>query len=93
MNAIISRNRMSVESLKSINNDSLHIRENPKKPNSFFFVCGEITGYISKPAMAKIEAGGQAADLQYAECSIDDGATWVPCLMVVGNGVKDKYTL
>lgn len=93
MNAIISRNRMSAESLKSMNNDALHIKKNPKKTNSFFFVCGDITGYVSPNALAKLRQGGTAADLQYAECSIDDGNTWVPCLMVVGNGVGDTYTL
>ena len=52
-----------------------------------------MTGYISKPALNKIQAGCTANDLQYAECSIDDGATWVPCLMVQGTGAEDKYTL
>ena len=93
MEKIISRNRMSVESLKSMNNDKLHIKENPKKAGSFFFVCGDTVGYISKPALNKIQNGGTAKDLQYAECSIDEGATWVPCIMVQGNGVEDKYTL
>lgn len=94
MEQIISRNRMSAESLKAMNNDDLHIKENPKKAGSFFFVCGDITaGYISKPALSHIQAGGTAKDLQYAECSIDGGATWVPCLMIQGKGAEDKYTL
>ena len=93
MGKIVSRNRMSVESLKSMSNDQLHIKENPKKAGSFFCVCGDTVGYISKPALNKIHNGGTAKDLQYAECSIDAGATWVPCLMVQGTGAEDKYTL
>lgn len=93
MEKIISRNRMSVDSLKSMNNDALHIKENPKKVGSFFFVCGDVVGYISKPALSKIQGGCEAKDLQYAECSIDAGATWVPCLMIQGTGAEDKYTL
>ncbi len=93
MEKIISRNRRSVESLKSMNSDELHIKENPKKVGSFFFVCGDVRGYISKPALSKIQGGGTAKDLQYAECSLDGGTTWVPCLMVKGIGTEDKYTL
>ena len=37
MEKIISRNRMSVESLKSMSNDQLHIKENPKKAGSSLF--------------------------------------------------------
>ena len=92
MGNILSRNRMSVESLKSLSNDKLHIKENPKKAGSFFFTCGDVVGYISKPALNKIQAGGTAKDLQFAECSIDGGVTWVPCLMVQGTA-EDKYTL
>ena len=47
MEKIISRNRMSVESLKSMNNDALHIKENPKKVGSFFFVCGDVASAIA----------------------------------------------
>ena len=88
MEKIISRNRMSVESLKSMSNDQLHIKENPKKAGSFFFTCGDTVGYISKPALNKIQSGCTANDLQYAECSID-GQPAVPCLMVVGNSQKN----
>ena len=93
MGKIVSRNRMSVESLKAMSNDDLHIKENPKKAGSFFFVCGDTVGYISKPALNKIQGGCKAKDLQYAECSIDGGNSWVPCLMVQGTGAEDKYTL
>lgn len=54
-----------------------------------FFVCGQTTGYISPAAKEKLEKASDDSvldDLKFAECSIDGGATWVPTVMVVGNG-------
>lgn len=98
MATIISRNRKTVETLKSINNDSLHIKEREKTladgttKHVCFFTCGDVVGYVSPNAMDAIKDGAKAADLQYAECSTDDGETWIPCIMKNG-GVKDSYTL
>lgn len=91
---IISRNQMTVEELKSMQADNLHVKENPKKAGSFFFSCGNINaGYISPKALEAIKDGAQAKDLKFAECSLDGGNTWVPCLMIVGRQIADSYTL
>ena len=58
-----------------------------KKAGKFFFVCGEVSGYTSSQAAAILndsnlsdaEALGQ---LKFAEVSSDEGATYIPCLMV-----------
>ncbi|MDE5784761.1 MAG: hypothetical protein K2H97_10655 [Prevotella sp.] len=49
-----------------------------------FFVCGNITGYVSPNAKKAIESGCTIDNLKYAEVS-KDGEAPVPCLMVVGN--------
>ncbi len=54
-----------------------------------FFTLGNVTGYISPAAKQKLEAASDDSvlnELKFAECSIDNGATWVPTIMVVGNG-------
>lgn len=49
-----------------------------------FFVCGNITGYVSPNAKKAIESGCTIDNLKYAEIS-KDGEAPVSCLMVVGN--------
>lgn len=90
---MISRNQMTVETLKTMQADSLHIKPNPKKPGHFFFTCGSIeAGYISPNALKAIQNGAKAENLKFAECSLD-GNKWVPCIMVVGKQIADAYTL
>ena len=88
---ISSTNRMSAKQLVISENSPLQFITNPKNGN-VFFTCGSKTGYVS-PAVKQIMDSCSLEELQYAECSIDAGATWVPCLMVQGTGAEDKYTL
>ena len=86
-NQMISTNRMSAKALVIKNNSPLQFINNPHTGKTFF-MCGETRGYVS-PAVAKIKDTCTLDDLQYAECSTDDGASFVPCLMVVGNSANN----
>lgn len=82
MAQIISKNRMSGEQLKNAEHSNIDIIRNPKNGKTFF-VCGTKQGYISPKALQRLASSDcKASDFQYAECSTDDGATYVPCLMV-----------
>lgn len=84
---MISTNRMSAKQLVIKNNSPLQFVTNPKTGKTFF-ICGGTRGYVS-PAVSKIKGTCNLDDLQYAECSTDNGASFVPCLMVVGNSANN----
>lgn len=88
---IISRNQMSAANLKATQGANLDFVENPKT-GKLFFSCGSVVGYIS-PKVAEAAANGSLTvdQMQYAECSTDNGSTWVPCLMMRGT-TNVKYS-
>lgn len=81
---IISKNRMSAAALKQQENAKIDFIKNDHTGKTFF-VCGSKKGYIS-PAVyeAYQKRTLELEDMQYAECSTDNGQTFVPCLMVIG---------
>lgn len=91
-NKLISRNPMSAKQLVISKNSTIDQRVNPKTGKAFF-TCGDITGYISQPALQALNEGKDIDDFKYAEISNDDGLTWVPCLMVVGNQAPAIHSL
>lgn len=85
MNEIISRNEMSAKALTQVEGAALNFIENPKT-GKIFFACGNKQGYISPKVLDKHSSGNLSIDdMKYAECSTDNGTTWVPCLMMVSS--------
>lgn len=58
-----------------------HDFDDSKGVHHTFFVCGDITGYVSPNAKKAIEKGCSIDDLRYADISKDGGKP-VPCLLV-----------
>lgn len=84
---LVSTNAMTAKQLVIKQNSQLefHDFDGQDGRHHTFFVCGDITGYVSPNAKAAIERGCTIEELKYAEVSKDGGAP-VPCLMIVGSG-------
>lgn len=91
-NKLISRNEMSAKQLVISKNATIDHRVNPNTGKDFF-TCGDITGYISPNALKALNEGQDIDAFRYAEVSKDNGQTWIPCLMVVGNKVPAHSTM
>lgn len=94
MSDIISRKRMSAKELVNAEASKIEFIPNPQRGGELFFTCGSYqAGYISPAVKQKFAEGTLTiADMQFAECSTDDGTTWIPCLMLVGKKVKPVAT-
>lgn len=91
-NNLISRNAMSAKQLVISKNSTIDHRVNPNTGKAFF-TCGDTTGYISPNALRALNEGKDIDAFKYAEVSNDNGATWVPCLMIVGNQAPAIHSL
>lgn len=91
-NKLISRNEMSAKQLVISQNATIDHRVNPHTGRAFF-TCGDITGYISPNALKALNEGQDIDAFRYAEVSKDNGQTWVPCLIVVGNQAPAHSTM
>ena len=91
-NKLISRNEMSAKQLVISKNSTIDHRVNPNTGKAFF-TCGDITGYISPNALKALNEGQDIDQFKYAEVSRDNGASWIPCLMVVGNQALAHLTM
>lgn len=79
----IFQNAMSARELVISKQSKIDFVENPHKPGSLFFVCGNTRGAISKSVQKLYNEGKlELDDMAYAETSQDNGATFVPCLMI-----------
>ena len=76
---------MSARALVISQNDEIKFAKakNPKGKGTLMFACGSVRGYVSPQVEANL-ATATIDDLQVAECSIDNGQTFVPCLMMQG---------
>ena len=83
-----NRNRMSVKALRSNNNNNtVEVFQSPNNPSKCFFTCGDTTGYMSDKAAAKWNAGDhKASSYEYMEIYAENKQTWIPCMVLKGNG-------
>lgn len=97
--AIISRNEMSLNEFKAINSiPVVHMKEYKDKQTGetkHFALAhndknDEFIFYVSDATLEAIMSG--ETNFRYAECSKDNGKTWVPCIMREG-GCKTIATL
>lgn len=97
MAELISKNRMSAQELVTKKNAPLELYDftDNNGKNHVFFTCGrDFTMYGSPAAVKKFnEPDAKIEDFQFAEVSNDGGATFVPCLMVVGKSHTAKKTM
>lgn len=83
---------MSAKQLVISKNDVIAHRVNPNTGKAFF-TCGDIIGYISPNALKALNEGQDIDQFKYAEISRDNGVSWIPCLMVVGNQAPVHSTM
>lgn len=91
-NSLISRNAKTAKQLVISENSTIDLKRNPNT-GKVFFTCGSITGYASPKAVQAMQEGKDISEFKFAEVSKDNGATWVPCLMVVGTGAPSIATM
>lgn len=77
---IVSKNRRNATEISH----EIELRQN--KSGKYFFTAGDLVGYVTeKTAKAILNDELGREDLQVADVSIDNGATFVTCLMRKGN--------
>lgn len=85
METIISKNRMSLSAFIEKNGE-IEIIKSPKTGKLFFTVANDsnFRGYVPSKVSENLDSLTKE-DLQYAECSIDGGQSFVPTIMRVGS--------
>jgi hypothetical protein len=78
---IKSRNKQTAKKYIIDNQAVLEVGLNAK--GKHYFICGSKRGYCSPRAAKETEL----KNLVIAECSNDDGKTWVPTLMLAGGQI------
>jgi hypothetical protein len=78
---IKSRNKRTAKKQILDNQAVLEVGLNAK--GKHYFICGSLKGYCSPRAAKETKL----ENLVIAECSNDDGKTWVPTLMLAGGQI------
>lgn len=91
---ITTKNRRSLIALMELMGDDIHVIPSEKE-GKYFFTCGDLKGYVAKPAAIKMlqEGDNDPSHYQFAEIKDDETGKWIPQIMRAGKEAVFSFNL